>query len=68
MHGFAFNINTDLSLYKGIIPCGIIDKDVTSLQKELNRTIDVDEIKNLILENFKKNFSYVVSSTAIEVE
>lgn len=68
MHGFAFNVNTDLSLYNGIIPCGIIDKDVTSLQNELNRTIDMDEIKNLILSNFKKNFSYEVQSTAIEVE
>lgn len=68
MHGFAFNVNTDLSLYNGIIPCGIIDKDVTSLQNELNRTIDMDEIKNLILSNFKKNFSYEVQSTAIGVE
>ncbi len=35
MHGFAFNINTDLNLFNGIIPCGISDKEVTSLQKEL---------------------------------
>lgn len=34
MHGFAFNVNTDLSLFSGIIPCGISDKEVTSLQKE----------------------------------
>ncbi len=37
MHGFAFNINTDLKLFNGIIPCGISDKDVTSLKQELNK-------------------------------
>lgn len=67
MHGFAFNVNTDLSLYNGIIPCGINDKDVTSLQKELNRTIDMDESKKLILSNFKKNFSYDYQPTRLEL-
>jgi len=37
MHGFAFNVNTDLKLFKGIIPCGISDKDVTSLNRELKK-------------------------------
>ena len=37
MHGFAFNINSDLSYFKDIIPCGITDKNVTSLQKELGK-------------------------------
>ena len=58
MHGFAFNINTDLNLYNGIIPCGITDKEVTSLQKELGRKIDLDEVKQKILKNVKEVFAY----------
>ncbi len=45
MHGFAFNINTDLSYFDGIIPCGIREKQVTSLQKELGRAVDFEEVK-----------------------
>jgi len=45
MHGFAFNINTDLSYFKNIIPCGIDDKAVTSLQKELGHEVDIEEVK-----------------------
>lgn len=58
MHGFAFNINTDLSLFNGIIPCGISDKAVTSLSKETNRTIEIDIIKNLLIKHFKEIFEY----------
>ena len=52
MHGFAFNINTNLDYFNNIVPCGITDKQVTSLQKELNREIDVNEVK----EKLKKHF------------
>ena len=45
MHGFAFNINADLSYFGNIIPCGIVDKQVTSMQKELGREIDMEEVK-----------------------
>ena len=45
MHGFAFNINSDLSYFKNIVPCGIVDKQVTSLQKELNKKINIEEVK-----------------------
>jgi lipoyl(octanoyl) transferase len=45
MHGLAFNINTDLNYFNHIVPCGIDDKAVTSLQKELGRTINMDEVK-----------------------
>jgi lipoyl(octanoyl) transferase len=58
MHGFAFNINTDLSLFQGIIPCGITGKEVTSLEKELGGKIDIDEIKELLVNNFIKVFEY----------
>ena len=53
MHGFAFNVNTDLSYFKHIVPCGIRDKDVTSLEKELGRKLDMVEVK----EKLKKNIS-----------
>ena len=45
MHGFAFNINADLSYFRNIIPCGIVDKQVTSMQKELGREMDMEEVK-----------------------
>ena len=46
MHGFAFNVNSDLSYFGNIIPCGIIDKSVTSLQKELGKEVDMNEVRN----------------------
>jgi lipoyl(octanoyl) transferase len=58
MHGFAFNVNTDLGYYGGIIPCGIKDKEVTSLKKELKKEIDMAEVKNCLIKNFKIIFEY----------
>jgi lipoyl(octanoyl) transferase len=55
MHGFAFNINTDLSYFERIIPCGIGDKNVTSLKKILKREIDLQDVK----EKYRKNFAKV---------
>ena len=45
MHGFAFNVNTDLDYFKNIVPCGIDDKDVTSMQRELGYDLDMEEVK-----------------------
>jgi lipoyl(octanoyl) transferase len=58
MHGFALNVNTDLSLYNGIIPCGIINKEVTSLKKELNTEINIQEVKSKLLAHTKDIFGY----------
>ena len=58
MHGFAFNVNTDLKLFSGIIPCGINDKDVTSLNRELNKEIVLTEVKEKIIHHFSTEFSY----------
>ncbi len=58
MHGFAFNINTNLALFSGIIPCGISDKEVTSLEKETGRKITIEEVKSLLVKNFQEVFSY----------
>ncbi len=66
MHGFAFNVNTDLSMFNGIIPCGIKDKDVTSLQRELEREIDIDEVKEKLLNHFKEYFEYEQINTMDE--
>ena len=52
MHGIGFNINSDLDYFNHIVPCGIEDKSVTSLQKETNQLIDMEELKH----RFKKNF------------
>ena len=57
MHGFAFNINTDLSYFDHIIPCGISNKKVTSLEKEIGRKIDMKEVKERIKENFENVFN-----------
>src|ERR1700730_985626 len=56
MHGFAFNVNTDLSFFEHIIPCGIQDKKVTSLEKELGRPIVMAEVKQKVKDNFEKVF------------
>ncbi|PCI93840.1 MAG: lipoyl(octanoyl) transferase [Flavobacteriales bacterium] len=56
MHGFAFNINTNLDYFNNIVPCGITGKQVTSLQKELNREIDVNEVKQKLKKNFVQLF------------
>ena len=56
MHGFAFNVNTDLSFFNNIIPCGIQNKQVTSLEKELGRKIDFEEAKERVKKNFEKVF------------
>ncbi len=45
MHGFAFNVNADLAYFRNIIPCGIDDKDVTSMERELGRKLDMEEVK-----------------------
>src|SRR5690606_8417798 len=45
MHGFAFNVNTDLSYFDNIVPCGIDDKDVTSMAREVGKPLDIEEVK-----------------------
>lgn len=56
MHGFAFNVNTNLDYFKHIVPCGIDDKAVTSLQLEVGKTINIAEVQNVFLNQFKEIF------------
>ena len=56
MHGFAFNVNTDLSYFDHIIPCGIVNKQVTSLEKELGYKLDMNAVKEKVKNNFEKVF------------
>ena len=56
MHGFAFNVNTDLSYFNNIIPCGIGNKQVTSLEKELGKKPDFEEVKEKVRKSFEKVF------------
>ena len=56
MHGWAFNLNTDLRYFEYIIPCGIKDKAVTSLQRELGRAVDEVEVKERVAGHFARLF------------
>jgi lipoyl(octanoyl) transferase len=56
MHGFAFNVNTDLDYFKNIVPCGIDDKDVTSMQRELGMALDMEEVKGKLKNHISKLF------------
>ncbi len=60
MHGFAFNVNTDLEYFKNIIPCGIDDKDVTSVKRELGREVNLEQIKNVLFSNIIRLFEMEV--------
>jgi len=56
MHGFALNINTDLSWFDKVVPCGLVGLGVTSLQKELGKELDFNEVQEVLLMEFKKIF------------
>ncbi len=56
MHGLALNVNTDLKLFENIIPCGITDKAVTSMQQEIGRAIDMVDVKNRMIQEFSATF------------
>ena len=57
MHGWGFNVNTDLNYFQNIIPCGIQDKSVTSMSRELGREINITEVKDRLKKHFKDLFS-----------
>ena len=61
-HGFALNVATDLSYFDLIVPCGIADRGVTSLSRELGRTIDLDDV----IEPFVEAFAGVFDRTCVD--
>ena len=64
MHGFALNVNTDLGYFEHIVPCGIADKNVTSLQKILGREIPLDEAKERYRQAFAKVLDVTLTANA----
>ncbi len=58
MHGIGFNINTNLDYFSHIVPCGIDDKQVTSLARELGREVDIEEVKEKLKTNLANIFDY----------
>ena len=56
IHGFAFNVNTDMRYFEHIIPCGIKGKQVTSLERELGQKLNIEEVKNKIKRHFSEVF------------
>jgi lipoyl(octanoyl) transferase len=62
MHGIGFNINTDLNFFSHIIPCGIDDKAVTSMQRELGREVDLEEVSRLLQNHLAELFDFTTKS------
>ena len=60
MHGLALNVNTNLSFFEGIIPCGISNKGVTSISNELNKEVKMDLVKKIFTEKFLDQFNATV--------
>ncbi len=58
MHGIGFNVNSDLSYFSHIVPCGIDDKAVTSMEQELGKTLDLDEVSNVLKEKLAAQFGF----------
>jgi len=56
MHGLALNVNTDMNYFNYIVPCGISDKKVTSMQMELKKEIDMIDVKKQFLKEFALKF------------
>lgn len=60
MHGIGFNINTDMNYFNHIVPCGIQDKKVTSLQQELGRAVEMQEVKDKLLKHMEEVFGFEI--------
>jgi lipoate-protein ligase B len=67
MHGFAFNVTTDLNYFHLIVPCGIRGHGVTSLQKLLGRPVDMAEVARSVTRHFGEVFNRQVSAVSCQV-
>ena len=68
IHGLALNVNTDLQYFNYIVPCGIVDKGVTSMAKELGRQIDEEEVKRIFLSKFAEVFEVALTGTEMSYQ
>lgn len=66
MHGFALNVNNDLSLFQLIVPCGIADKDVTSLSRLLGRPVPMEQVKQVVKHQFSAVFGLEWEAPEVE--
>jgi lipoyl(octanoyl) transferase len=64
MHGIGFNVNSDLSYFSHIIPCGIDDKAVTSMQRELGYALNMDEVATILKEKLADQFQYTYGNSS----
>jgi len=62
MHGIGFNVNSDLNYFSNIVPCGIDDKAVTSMQYELGHPVDLEKVKKVLKEKLASQFGYSYAS------
>lgn len=65
MHGFAFNVNANLNYFENIVPCGIDDKDVTSMEKELGHPVDMEEVKQKVKHHMATLFEMDLTNSEI---
>jgi len=65
MHGLAFNVNTNLDYFRYINPCGFTDKGVTSMQEELNHPVDIEQVKERLLNHFTHRFHFACNRIGI---
>lgn len=68
MHGFALNVNTDLSYFNHIVPCGISDKAVTSMEKILKKQLQPDDVKKSIVKHICELFEFIANNKSLETE
>jgi lipoyl(octanoyl) transferase len=66
MHGWALNVNTQLDYFNHIVPCGISDKAVTSMEKELGKNMNLDEVKSILLKHFSEVFNASIKNVGKE--
>jgi len=70
MHGFALNVNNDLRLFQTIVPCGIADRPVTSLQQVLGGAVPMEQVKHAMARAFERvfriTFRYTSQNTEVE--
>ncbi len=62
MHGLALNVNTNLAYFKNIVPCGIDDKDVTSIAREIGYEVDFKEVSNILKSEITKQFEMIIEN------